>query len=64
MQLLGPTSAPIARIKKQWRVQLLLRAQHRTRIADALHRALAPYRDETGALPRWLTVDIDPHSLM
>ncbi len=64
VQLLGPTSAPIARIKKQWRVQLLLRAQHRTRIADALHRALAPYRDETGALPRWLTVDIDPHSLM
>ncbi len=62
--VLGPTSAPLARLRGLWRVQLLVRAERRGRIADALRQAIAPLRDNAGNAPRWLHVDIDPQQLL
>lgn len=62
--VLGPTTAPLARIQDLFRVQLLLRARRRARLADALRRALARILDGDGVMPRWLQVDIDPLNLL
>jgi primosomal protein N' (replication factor Y) len=62
--VLGPTEAPIARIRERWRQQILVRAQRRGRVADALRRAVVDLRDSTGRLPDGLRLDIDPHQLL
>jgi primosomal protein N' (replication factor Y) len=62
--VLGPTPAPIARLRDEWRIQLLVRARRRRRLQDALGRAL---RETTGGerpIPRWLSLDIDPLQLL
>jgi primosomal protein N' (replication factor Y) len=62
--VLGPTEAPIARIRDRWRQQVLVRARRRGRVADAIRRAVADLRDESGRLPEGLRIDIDPYQLM
>ncbi|UCF69533.1 MAG: primosomal protein N' [Acidobacteriota bacterium] len=62
--VLGPSAAPRARLREQWRVQLLVRAVKRRRLVDALRRALGELTGSRGAFPRWLIVDIDPHQLL
>ena len=62
--VLGPTAAPLARLQGLWRVQIVVRAQARRRLNDALRRALEGIAAEEGAAPRWLVVDVDPQSLM
>jgi primosomal protein N' (replication factor Y) len=61
--VLGPTSAPLARLAGQWRVQILLRARRRRRIQETLRRVLADLAPD-GQPPRGLTLDIDPYSLL
>lgn len=62
--VLGPTAAPLARLRDHWRVQILVRARRRARVGDAIRKAVHQLTGKDGALPGWLVIDIDPHSLM
>ncbi len=62
--VVGPSIAPLARLRGLWRVQILARARKRSRLAAALARAVAPLRRGDGALPRWLMLDVDPQQLL
>jgi len=63
--VLGPTFAPLARLRDRWRVQLIVRASRKRRLVDTLWaavRGLAP--GDLGSLPGWLVVDVDPVQLL
>ena len=62
--VLGPTAAPLARLRGQWRIQILARALKRARLGEVLRAAVAEAAGPDGALPGWLVVDIDPQSLL
>jgi primosomal protein N' (replication factor Y) len=53
LRVLGPLEAPIARLKDRWRFQLLVKAQRREALSEALRVAPPP----SGAL---VSVDRDP----
>lgn len=63
IQVLGPATPPIARLRDKYRLQLLLKGAHRDELVLALGEALRDLgrrRQE----PRDLVVDIDPRNLM
>jgi primosomal protein N' (replication factor Y) len=60
--ILGPTTAPLARLRGRHRVHLLVRARARGRLVAALAGMLDALFPE-GAAPRGLTVDVDPVTL-
>ncbi|MFN7964350.1 MAG: primosomal protein N' [Acidobacteriota bacterium] len=62
--VLGPTAAPLARLRDHWRVQILVRARRRARVGAAIRAAVHQLIGKDGALPGWLVIDIDPHSLL
>jgi primosomal protein N' (replication factor Y) len=62
--VLGPTAAPLARLRGQWRIQVLARALKRARLGEVLRAAVAEAAGPDGALPGWLVVDVDPQSLL
>ena len=63
VRVLGPASAPIARIKRIYRFHLLLKAENRQALARALRAALA--QAEVLGIPRRnLVVDVDAVNLM
>jgi primosomal protein N' (replication factor Y) len=62
--VLGPTAAPLARLREFWRVQLLVRARRRARVVDAIRSAVQGSVAKDGVLPPWLVIDVDPHSLL
>ncbi|MCU0253604.1 MAG: primosomal protein N' [Acidobacteria bacterium] len=62
--VLGPTAAPLARLRGQWRIQILARALKRARLGEVLRAAVAEVAGPDGALPGWLVVDVDPQSLL
>jgi primosomal protein N' (replication factor Y) len=63
VRVLGPATAPIARIKRIYRFHLVLKAEKRQSLARALHLALA--HAEAVQIPRRnLIVDVDAVSLM
>jgi primosomal protein N' (replication factor Y) len=58
MRVVGPTPAPLARLRGRWRVHLLLRAPARPPLRDAL-RAIAALE-----VPRGVhrVIDVDPQN--
>ena len=63
VRVLGPATAPIARIKRIYRFHLVLKAEKRQSLARALRLALA-HADEVQIPRRNLIVDVDAVSLM
>ncbi len=62
LRVLGPASAPLARLKGEHRLQILIKTRHRRAAREALDAALAGLKE--GGDPRLVTIDMDPISLM
>ena len=60
---LGPAPAPLARLKGEFRVQILLKSPNRKRLREILDRALAEVHERHGDM-RIIKVEIDPLNLM
>ncbi|MFB3776243.1 MAG: primosomal protein N' [Bryobacteraceae bacterium] len=60
---LGPAEAPVARVQKEFRYQLLLKAAGRKVLASALERVRS-FALESRWPPTALVIDVDPLSLM
>lgn len=63
IRLLGPASAPLARIKRIYRFHLVVKAENRASLHGALHGMLV-HAEATGIPRRQLVVDVDAISLM
>jgi primosomal protein N' (replication factor Y) len=63
VRVLGPCSAPIARIKGVYRFHLILKAASRKALNGALRGALA-HAESAGVPRRNVTVDVDAQRLM
>jgi primosomal protein N' (replication factor Y) len=63
LRVLGPASAPLARIKGRFRIQFLIKAASRARLNEALRR-LEDECDRRGVPPRAVMIDMDPVSIM
>ena len=63
VRVLGPCTAPIARIKEVYRFHLILKASSRKELNAALRGALA-HADAAGIPRRNLVVDVDALRLM
>ncbi len=61
--ILGPAPAPLARLKGEFRIQILLKSANRKRLREVLDRALAEARDRFGDM-RIIKIEIDPLNLM
>jgi len=64
MTVLGPSVAPIARIKGRYRYQILVKAASRRRLSDALNAAVESLAGGGLGSPRDLVIDVDPVSLI
>jgi primosomal protein N' (replication factor Y) len=63
IRVLGPAPAPISRIKNEYRYQVLIKAQSRSRARDALDVAMDRVITD-GHNPRSISVEVDPMNLM
>ena len=63
VKVLGPAAAPIVKLKRIYRFHLILKAERRKTLNDALHRMLA-YAESREIPRRALVVDVDAVSLM
>ncbi len=63
VKVLGPAAAPLVRLKRIWRFHLILKAQHRGTMNEAVHRMLR-FTEEAGIPRRAVMVDVDAVSLM
>ena len=57
--VLGPANAPIYKIRKKFRVRLLIRGKKSLKIQDSLSLAIKNFKFEKGIK---LSVDVDPIS--
>jgi primosomal protein N' (replication factor Y) len=62
VKVLGPAAAPLARLKREYRFQFLLKAPKRAQLSRALSELLA-FSDEKKIPERAVLVDVDPLSL-
>jgi primosomal protein N' (replication factor Y) len=63
VRVLGPATAPIAKIKRTYRFHLVLKGENRTSLQKAL-RALLAHAEEANIPRANLILDVDPASLM
>ena len=56
-KVLGPVNAPIYRIKKKYRVRLLIRSKRSLKIQNSLSKIISEFKFSSGMK---LTVDVDP----
>ena len=63
VRVLGPATAPIARIKRIYRFHLVMKGENRTALQKAL-RALLAHAEEAQIPRANLIIDVDPVSLM
>jgi primosomal protein N' (replication factor Y) len=63
IRVLGPASAPIAKIKRTYRFHLLLKAERREALSRAL-RAASDYAEQSGIPRSGLVFDMDAITLM
>ena len=54
---MGPVNAPIFRIKKKFRIRLLIRGSKSMKMQNSLSKIIAKYKFSTGIK---LSVDVDP----
>ena len=59
----GPAAAPIARLKSRYRYQILVKADARRKLSDALNETAARLAGRGLGSARDLTIDMDPVSL-
>ena len=57
--VLGPVNAPIYKIRKNFRVRLLIRGKKSLKVQDSLSQAIKNFKFKKGIK---LTVDVDPIS--
>jgi primosomal protein N' (replication factor Y) len=62
-KILGPTSAPLAKIEGRYRIQFLLKSSSRARLNEVLRR-LADDCEQRGIPPQSVMIDMDPVSIM
>jgi primosomal protein N' (replication factor Y) (superfamily II helicase) len=60
LRVLGPAPAPLGRLRGEYRTQLLVKGVNRRRMREAVVAAIAAKPD----LPRRVTVDVDPLSVL
>ncbi|HEX3987261.1 MAG TPA: primosomal protein N' [Acidobacteriaceae bacterium] len=63
VRILGPASAPIARIKRTYRFHLVMKGENRRALQQAL-RGLLGHAEQSGIPRAGLIIDVDPVSLM
>jgi primosomal protein N' (replication factor Y) (superfamily II helicase) len=63
LKILGPSPAPLARLKGRYRIQLLLKSNSRARLNETLRR-LADFCELQGISPQTLMLDVDPVNMM
>jgi primosomal protein N' (replication factor Y) len=63
LRVLGPGSAPLAKVKGWFRIQFLIKAQSRARLNEALRR-LADDAEQRGVSPQALKIDMDPVNIL
>ena len=63
MRILGPTMSPLARIKQEYRFQLIVKSKSRTRLKQVIQECLSKGA-ERGLELRKVHIDMDPVSLM
>ena len=63
LRVLGPAPAPLARIRGEHRLQVLIKTRHRREAREALDAAMNALR-ENGFDGRLVTIDMDPVTLM
>ena len=56
-RVLGPVNAPIFRLKRKFRVRLLIRGQKSLKVQNSLAKTIEKFKFPTGMK---LTVDVDP----
>ena len=56
-KILGPVSAPIFRLKKKYRIRLLIRGSKTLKLQNSLATAIPDYKFQPGIK---LSVDVDP----
>ena len=62
-KVLGPASAPLAKIEGRYRIQLLIKSDSRARLNDVLRR-LVDECEQRGIPPQSVIIDMDPISIM
>ncbi len=63
MKILGPTPAPLAKLKGRFRIQFLLKANSRAQL-NAVLRRLVDHCEQERISPRSVVIDVDPASIM
>jgi primosomal protein N' (replication factor Y) len=63
LRVLGPASAPLARIEGRYRIQFLIKAHSRARLNEVL-RHLQGECDRLGIPPRAVMIDMDPMNIL
>jgi len=63
LKILGPAEAPVARVQKEFRYQILIKAAGRKALGDTLRRVRS-HAQELRWSPTALVIDVDPLSLM
>ena len=64
VRLLGPAPAPLARLRGEHRVQILLKTRSRPRLRELIQLALTDAAATPGCDAGSVNVEIDPVSLM
>ena len=64
MEVIGPSVAPLARLKGRYRYQLLVKAPSRRGLSDALNEAAAALAGHGLSSARDLIIDMDPVTLI
>jgi primosomal protein N' (replication factor Y) len=62
-RVLGPAPAPLARLRGEYRIQLLVKSRSRRRMRAVIDQALKSF-EEAGNDARSVTLEIDPVSMM
>ena len=62
-RILGPAPAPLARLKNEFRMQLLIKSRNRSQLRSIVDQALQEMREQKINL-RGINVEIDPVSIM
>jgi primosomal protein N' (replication factor Y) len=63
IRILGPAPAPLARLKGEHRLQILIKSRSRTKLRETIDFALAD-AEEKGCDLRFMNLEIDPINLM
>lgn len=63
IRILGPSTAPVAKLKREYRWQFILKASGRRLLGDVLHRA-RQFAEDNNWPKTALVIDVDPVNLM